>query len=151
MAWWNMCQCPGSNDNRIYDITADEYAVARYKASLISSENASKRVGELNPNYGKHFTEEHKRKLAISHIGMVKSEGTRKKISLNHADVSGKNNPRATAVFCIEVGKKFDTILQASEWCGINRNAIVKYLSGKQKYAGKHPVTGEKLHWKYIE
>ena len=46
---------------------------------------------------GKVFTEEHKKKLAKSHIGKLISEGTRKKLQENHSHFwlgkIGKNNP----------------------------------------------------------
>lgn len=47
-------------------------------------------TGEDNPNYGKHFTKEHRRKIAKANTGYRHSEETKKKLSkLN----SGINNP----------------------------------------------------------
>lgn len=77
---------------------------------------------------GKHFTEEHKRRLSNA--------------------TKGANNPRAKKVVCIETMEVFGTIKEASKWCGGN---IKQFLSGKTKYAGKHPETDEELHWMYYE
>lgn len=54
----------------------------------------------------------------------------------------------AKKVVCIETGDIFNSIKDASEWCHGN---IKGFFKGKQKYAGKHPDTGEKLHWMYYE
>ena len=34
---------------------------------------------------------------------------------------------------------------------GINRNKISECINQKRQYAGKHPVTGEKLSWVKLE
>lgn len=49
-------------------------------------------------------------------------------------------------IVCIETNEVYGTIKEASEWCHGN---IKAYLRGESKYAGKHPETGEKLHWMY--
>lgn len=42
------------------------------------------RTGEKNVNFGKTFTEEHRRKLSESHMGHKHTEETKRKISENH-------------------------------------------------------------------
>lgn len=70
----------------------------------------------------------------------------RKRMSENHADVSGGNNPNAIKVYCIEYPDIiFDTMKEASEWCHGN---VKQNIAGGSKSAGKHPETGERLHWK---
>lgn len=64
---------------------------------------------------------------------------------------SGKSNPKAKKVQCINTGKIFNTIKEAGEYYYIDKSCISKYLNGRIKYAGKHPVTGEKLYWKFID
>lgn len=63
----------------------------------------------------------------------------------------GKNNPKSRKVQCVTTGRKFNYIQEASEYYNIDRAGISKCCRGKLKSAGKHPVTGEKLVWKYIE
>ena len=60
-------------------------------------------IGEKHPWYGKHHTEESKRKMRENHAdyngenhplyGKHRSKETKQKISEHHADVSGENNP----------------------------------------------------------
>ena len=42
---------------------------------------------------GRIFTKEHKQKISKSKIGKPRPEEVKRKISKNHKDVSGKNNP----------------------------------------------------------
>lgn len=83
------------------------------------------KLGEKNPMYGKHHTEEQKQKV-------------REKLSKK--------------VQCIETGQIFTSRAEAAQWCGLaSGSSISANLSGKKKSAGKHPETGEKLHWKNID
>ena len=97
--------------------------------------------GENNPFYGKTHSDE-----------------TKNKISKNHANVSGKNNPRARKIICITTGKIFDTIKEASEYYNVDRSFITaccvgyKMNKGEKKIiksAGKLP-DGTPLVWKYL-
>ena len=70
--------------------------------------------------------------------------------------INGKNkgskHPKAHKVQCITTGRKFKTIKEAAEHYFINSHAnIIMCCQGKRKSAGKHPITGEKLIWKYID
>ena len=58
---------------------------------------------------------------------------------------------RARKVQCITTGRKFNCIKEASDFYSICRQDISKACSGKLKSAGKHPVTEERLKWKYID
>ena len=101
------------------------------KRKKMSESHIGKCKGENNGMYGKHCSEESKNKI-------------REKLT-------GNKNPSAKKVQCIETGEIFDTIKQAGEWCHIGHSDISALIRGKQKSAGKHPSTGEKLHWKYVE
>lgn len=54
-------------------------------------------------------------------------------------------------IYCIELNKFFDTITEASEELNMSKQNIHRALNGKSKSAGRHPITGEKLHWRYVE
>lgn len=54
-------------------------------------------------------------------------------------------------VVCVTTGEKFDSIIEIERKLGINHSVISRCCKGKGKYAGKHPITGEKLVWKYLE
>ena len=62
----------------------------------------------------------------------------------------GSKNPAARKVQCITTGKKFNCIKEASEYYYVDKHSIGECCKGKYKSAGKHPITGEKLIWKYI-
>ena len=62
------------------------------------------------------------------------------------------NIPKTTrSVKCIETNKIFPSLQAAAKWCGLkDSSGISAVCNGRQKSAGKHPDTKEKLHWKYI-
>ena len=64
---------------------------------------------------------------------------------------SGKNNPRATPIYCPELDEMFWGAKEAKEKYGINHTSISSCINGKLKSAGKHPVTGKPLTWVKIE
>ena len=115
------------------------------------------RKGQPSPQKGKPCSEEHKRKLSEARKGKPSpfkgkscSEEHKQKLSEARKGLFvGAENPRARAVICLETLQMFMTIKEASEWCG--SSSIGAYLKGKTKYAGKHPITGKKLHWQYYE
>ena len=42
-------------------------------------------------------------------------------------------------------------MMDAARWCGLkNASSIGHCCIGKQKTAGKHPITKEKLIWRYL-
>ena len=70
----------------------------------------------------------------------------------NPTDEFNKNNiSKAKRVFCIELNKDFDSIHLAANKTNIKNQNISWCCLGKAKSAGKHPITGEKLHWVYYE
>ena len=52
-------------------------------------------------------------------------------------------------VICLETKQIFDSIKEAQEWLG--KGGIRQHLRGNSKSAGKHPITGEPLHWMYYD
>ena len=60
----------------------------------------------------------------------------------------GKNNKRT---ICINSQEIFDSQNVAAIKYNINSSTISRCCKGNLKYAGKHPDTGESLHWMYYE
>ena len=55
---------------------------------------------------------------------------------------------------CINTGEIFDCMMGAARWCGLKTSCSIEQVcnkTGKQKTAGKHPLTGEALLWEFIK
>jgi len=130
VAAWHKMQNPiVTNQQRNYIVSAEDYGVARRMFGELHSQRMK---GENNPNYGLHISEE--QKIAISEAWKKHTHPICKKI---------KN---------LETEKVFETCVLAAKWCGLSDSSvIIKQAKGKRKSAGKHPETGEKLHWEYVE
>lgn len=75
------------------------------------------------------------------------NHGTRnKRVSENN---KGKN-PNIRKVICVTTGEIFDCIKDAEEKYGVANQNITACCRGRQKSAGKHPITKEKLVWEYV-
>lgn len=104
--------------------------------------------GKNSPHYGKHLSDEQKAKLRAANSGKQMSDLA--KVKQSQAKI-GKNNPRATPVYCIELDETFDYIKEACEKYGVSKDGISKCIAGEQQSAGRHPLTKEKLHWTYAD
>ena len=58
---------------------------------------------------------------------------------------------RVRAVYCIELNEYFYSASEASRKYNIKVSNITECCLGHRKSAGKHPITGEKLHWVYTD
>lgn len=113
--------------------------------------------GAGNPFYGKTHTQETKQKISesrkgkcagVNHpfYGKKHTEEELKKMSENRKGKGGKK------VICLNTGEVFNCMMDAARWCGLKNSASIGQIcnkTGKQKTAGKHPITKEKLYWQY--
>ena len=61
-------------------------------------------------------------------------------------------NSFAKKLYCIEADMEFPSSLEAAEFAGLkSRSSIFEHLAGRKSYAGRHPETGEPLHWMKLE
>ena len=61
-------------------------------------------------------------------------------------------NIRIIPLYCFELDRLFEGGAPQAEREGIvSQSAIRGHVSGRRKSAGKHPITGEPLHWKQIK
>lgn len=60
-----------------------------------------------------------------------------------------KEHPTSKKIFCPELNESFWGVTEAKDKYKINN--ISACLNGKLKSAGKHPDTGEPLHWEYVD
>ena len=59
---------------------------------------------------------------------------------------------RIKKVRCLNTNYIFKSSQEAAEWCNIkNKDSIASCARGDTKSSGRHPITGEKLHWEYVE
>lgn len=63
----------------------------------------------------------------------------------------GKDSPYAKKIICLNTGEVFNCLQDASNWCNVSKTCICEQLKGRQKTAGKHPTTKEKLKWDYYK
>ncbi len=130
--------------------------------SEASREFQRKRMLENNPRKGVHWTEEEKARISAALKGRKPSEEARRKMSENHWDVSGVNNPNY-GVPCTEEKrekqkqshkkdmkpveqydlngvfiKRFDGIHEASRQTGICRSSIHDCCTGRQGAKSTH-------------
>lgn len=54
-------------------------------------------------------------------------------------------------VYCPELNETFWGGIEVERKYGIDQAEVSKCCHGKKKSAGKHPVTGEKLHWRFVD
>lgn len=61
-------------------------------------------------------------------------------------------NPIKKKVKCLNTGEIFESIKSANKWAGLGSYSsdISKQIQGQRNSAGKHPMTGEKLRWGYV-
>ena len=103
-------------------------------------------LSNSEPNYWRNFdwkTADHIR-LSRAHSRDNLTKDTLCKFSIA---VSGNRNPRAFPIYCPELNEEFWGAKEAHEKYGVCVSSISQCISGKLGHAGKHPVTGESLHW----
>lgn len=119
--------------------------------------------------FGRTYSNESREKLSTSLKGHDVSLETRNKISMNHADVSGENNPmygkhhthdakqkvsaankgkisvrrNRNMVYCIESNTTFNDATEAGKVLNLDGSAILKCCRGERKTCGG-------FHWKFI-
>ena len=173
---WHLMSIMNDNNNRTYEITSEEYEEAKKYYSTIKSLTM---LGEKHPNYGKHLSEETRKKMSEAasgennhNFGKSMPDKIRKKISestlgenaywygKHHTDESkkkmseansGENHPQCRPVYCYELNEYFWGAKEAQDKYEINGSSIARCCLRKLQSAGKHPITGEKLHWVYTD
>lgn len=116
------------------------------------SEDTRKKISEGNKGKKRSpRSAEHRKNLGNSLKG---KNAWNKGITMNddfRNKLCGSGNPNHKIVYCVELDEYFGSTREAERKYGINHVNISACCNGKQKSAGKHPITGEKLHWEYPE
>lgn len=105
---------------------------------------------------GRTHTEQYRKQLREKWLGdnnPMKSIEIRDKVSRARAGkYTGSANPKARSVICLNNGRRFSTVTEATKWAGLVGTSSIGYVCrGIKKTASKHPVTGERLRWAYYD
>lgn len=138
------------NDNNIsnstmYDMLKQHRKFVYYSEWINMSDNERQEIKLIDWDLIQHKNRSNAAKKAGNGGSIRCSQSTREKIGAANKDKHG------VCVFCPELNEIFATIKDASDKYNINKTSIGYCLCGKQKHAGKHPVTGEKLTWVKLE
>lgn len=100
------------------------------------------------------WTEERKEELSKRTKENWKNDKYREKISKAQSEYRKKDwqdpafrRKMCVQVQCVETGRIFESIKEAAEWCGVKSNTLCAALKSKTHQSGKHPESGQKLHW----
>lgn len=116
------------------------------RANQIVTEETRKKIS--NALKGRELSQEHKDNIRQSLTGRVFSDKSIEKMRQAHIGIhKGEKHPRCKPIYCPELDQRFWGAKEVEDEYGIDSTYISACLSGRQKSAGKHPVTGEKLHW----
>lgn len=117
--------------------------------------------GEYNPMFMRKHSIESKKKMSkprsdVGKQNIADSWTCERRQSMSNK-MSGENNPNygkfgasqtnAFAVYCPELNEVFDCAKDACDKYKFNKGGISMCVSGKRKTHGKHPITGQPLHW----
>ena len=128
----------------LYDMLKEYRRFAYYDEWVSMSEYEKKQIKSIDWDIIEHKNRSEAAKRAGKGGSTFCSEETRKKIG-------EANKKYGTSVYCPQLDESFITMKAASEKYNICRESIRACLCGKQKHAGKHPVTGEPLSWVKLE
>lgn len=106
-------------------------AISRTSSEDVRKQMSERQMGENNSFYGKKHTDETRQKMRIAQ--------------------SNENHNACRAVYCYELEEYFWGAKEAEMKYGVNHGSIAACCRGKRKSAGLHPITGEKLHWVYVD
>lgn len=127
------------------------------------SEQSRKKIADKHK--GRKLTDEHKQKIGLASKGHTLSDDARNKIrdaitGIKRSDQTrerisngrmGENSWRRRSIYCIELNETFWGIEEAHQKYGFNSASLCSHLRGRYKSSGRHPETGEPLHWIYTD
>lgn len=127
----------------VADITMISWCKSHHNFMYLEEWNS---LSESEQNYWIDFdwVETDHKKLSQAHSRNNLSADTLQKLSIA---TSNQRNPRAFPIYCPELNEEFWGAKEAHEKYGVCASSISQCVSGKLGHAGKHPITGEKLHW----
>lgn len=104
---------------------------------------------ENHPRYGITLSEDTKQKISDGHKGKKIAKEVCEKMSKSRT--GAKNGRAKKPVYCVEFDEMFWGAKAVEDKYGIDSTSITSACSGRQKHAGRHPVTNELLTWQYVD
>jgi hypothetical protein len=138
------CADNNTNTTTMHDMLKQYRNFMYYDEWIILSEHEQDRIRSIDWDLIQHINRSEAAKRAGNGGSVKCSQSTREKIGI-------ANKKHGISVYCPELNEYFITMKAASDKYGINKESIRLCIHGKQKHAGKHPVTGELLSWVKLE
>jgi len=101
-------------------------------------------IPENNPMFGKHHTEESRKKIGEATRDRAINTDWCKKIS---DAVKGEKHANVHPVYCPELDEYFWGATEVENKYGILATHVLRCCRGERKHTGRHPITGERLSW----
>lgn len=99
---------------------------------------------ENNPMFGRHHTEETRKKIGEASKDRALNTDWCKKIS---DAVKGEKHANLHPVYCPELDEYFWGATAVENKYGIKATHVLRCCRGERKHTGRHPITGELLSW----
>lgn len=139
------------------DLTYED--ACRLEVELIAKYRTSERefgynnsIGGEKGALGNHHTlsEETRQNMSKAKRGVPRPKHNRRPPETTIQMLQGCNEKRKKAVVCVETGKEYSSLREASRDTGVNISNLTRMCQGDTRvgYAGKLP-DGTKLHWHY--
>lgn len=149
-----------SNDGELYSIKAQKNikksltnGYYTYVASL--GKRGTHKLIKIHVAVAETFVDGKCDGLVINHIDGNKLNNNYKNLewvtqseNIKHAYENGLiKHKTGKRIMCLNTGMIFESIGEASRWCGLKKSSIQNVLKKKCKYAGRDPISGEYLEW----
>lgn len=122
---------------------------SKERQDIIREKMSEAQKGAKNHNYGKHISEEQKKKHSeLMKEYYMKNENPMK--NRKRPELSGERSYRAHSVICLNTSEYFSTVDAAAKAYGVSQSSISSCCSGKLYSAGKLK-DGTPIVWKYSE
>ena len=124
-----------------------------YMSELWKDEDFKKRMSLSFSKARKALPDEEKQKIINKMVIATKQAWQNEAWRENRIkNLMGSKNTNSKRVKNLETDIIFDTIKEASEWCGLKSvSGIGQCCRGKRNISGRHPITNQPLHWEYYK
>lgn len=155
---WGYNLTYGGNNHLISDATREK--MRRISTELWKSDDF--RAKACRGRKGREVSQETRQKLSAIHRGRILSDEHKRKLkeqkigkpfSEEHKKHLSENSAHSKKVRCLETNEIFNSCSEAALAMNMNessRTHISRVCKSIEATAGRHPITGEKLHWEYV-